>query len=223
MAVWQTPGTIGPLGVEFKNNVKRAWWQKFVQESKYNVGVDCAILMNREVWVASGHVGSFNDPLIDCKACKSRYRADQLIEQVANGVDADDGWSNEKLEAYIAEHHVACPQLRQERLHRHPQVQPDVQDLPGRDRGQPRTRSICVPKPHRASSSTSRMSQRTTRKKRALRHRTGRQILPQRDHSRQLHLPHPRVRADGAGVLLQARRQIWNGSNTGAPSAATGC
>ena len=72
----------GPLGVEFKNNVKRAWWQKFVQESKYNVGVDCAILMNREVWVASGHVGSFNDPLIDCKACKSRYRADQLIEQV---------------------------------------------------------------------------------------------------------------------------------------------
>ena len=67
----------GPLGVEFKNNVKRAWWQKFVQESPYNVGVDCAILMNREVWVASGHVGSFNDPLIDCKACKSRYRADQ--------------------------------------------------------------------------------------------------------------------------------------------------
>ena len=98
----------GPLGVEFKNNVKRAWWQKFVQESKYNVGVDCAILMNREVWVASGHVGSFNDPLIDCKACKSRYRADQLIEQV-DGVDAD-GWSDEKLEAYIAEHHVACPQ-----------------------------------------------------------------------------------------------------------------
>ena len=98
----------GPLGVEFKNNVKRAWWQKFVQESKDNVGVDCAILMNREVWVASGHVGSFNDPLIDCKACKSRYRADQLIEQV-DGVDAD-GWSDEKLEAYIAEHHVACPQ-----------------------------------------------------------------------------------------------------------------
>ena len=98
----------GPLGVEFKNNVKRAWWQKFVQESKYNVGVDCAILMNREVWVASGHVGSFNDPLIDCKACKSRYRADQLIEQVC-GISAD-GWSDEKLEAYIAENHVACPQ-----------------------------------------------------------------------------------------------------------------
>ena len=67
----------GPLGVEFKNNVKKAWWQKFVQESKYNVGLDCAILMNREVWVASGHVGGFNDPLMDCKACKARYRADK--------------------------------------------------------------------------------------------------------------------------------------------------
>ena len=97
----------GPLGVEFKNNVKRAWWQKFVTESPYNVGVDCAILMNREVWVASGHVGSFNDPLIDCRACKSRYRADQLIEQVT-GVSAD-GWSNEKLDSYIAEHKIACP------------------------------------------------------------------------------------------------------------------
>ena len=70
----------GPLGVEFKNNVKRAWWKKFVQESKYNVGLDAAILMNREVWVASGHVGGFNDPLMDCKACKARFRADKLIE-----------------------------------------------------------------------------------------------------------------------------------------------
>ena len=73
----------GPLGVELKNNVKRAWWQKFVQESKYNVGVDCAILMNREVWVASGHVGNFNDPLMDCKSCKARFRADKLIEDYA--------------------------------------------------------------------------------------------------------------------------------------------
>ena len=70
----------GPLGVEFKNNVKKAWWQKFVQASKYNTGLDCAILMNREVWVASGHVGGFNDPLMDCKACKARFRADKLIE-----------------------------------------------------------------------------------------------------------------------------------------------
>ena len=70
----------GPLGVEFKNNVKKAWWKKFVQESPYNVGVDCAILMNPEVWVASWHVGGFSDPLMDCKECKSRFRADKLVE-----------------------------------------------------------------------------------------------------------------------------------------------
>ena len=84
----------GPLGVEFKNNVKKAWWQKFVQESKYNTGLDCAILMNREVWVASGHVGGFNDPLMDCKACKARFRADKLIEDYTNGAETGDGWSN---------------------------------------------------------------------------------------------------------------------------------
>ena len=79
----------GPLGVEFKNNVKRAWWKKFVQENPYNVGLDAAILMNPEVWVASGHVSTFNDPLIDCKACKMRHRADKLIEDynAENGTD----------------------------------------------------------------------------------------------------------------------------------------
>ena len=97
----------GPLGVEFKNNVKNAWRKKFVQESPYNVGLDSAILMNPEVWVASGHVGGFSDPLIDCRDCKSRHRADKLIEQ-ATGQSAD-GWSNEKLMAYIREHHVKCP------------------------------------------------------------------------------------------------------------------
>jgi glycyl-tRNA synthetase len=102
----------GPLGVEFKNNVKRAWWRKFVQESPYNVGLDCAILMNRQVWVASGHVGNFNDPLMDCKACKARFRADKLIEDYTasqgNPVDAD-GWSNEKLEAFINDNNIPCP------------------------------------------------------------------------------------------------------------------
>ena len=102
----------GPLGVEFKNNVKKAWWKKFVQESKTNVGVDSAILMNRQVWVASGHVGNFNDPLMDCKACKARFRADQLIEdsakQKGEALQAD-GWSNEQMEAYIEEHQLPCP------------------------------------------------------------------------------------------------------------------
>ena len=102
----------GPLGVEFKNNVKRAWWKKFVQESRYNVGLDCAILMNRQVWVASGHVGGFNDPLMDCKACKARFRADKLIEdwgkEHGEEIEAD-GWSNEQLESFINEHEIVCP------------------------------------------------------------------------------------------------------------------
>ena len=99
----------GPLGVEFKNNIKRAWWKKFVQESPYNTGLDCAILMNREVWVASGHVGGFNDPLMDCKACKARFRADKLIEDFTGGAETGDGWTNEQLETYIAEHDIVCP------------------------------------------------------------------------------------------------------------------
>lgn len=102
----------GPLGVELKNNVKKAWWKKFVQESPYNVGVDCAILMNPQVWVASGHVGGFSDPLIDCKACKSRYRADKLIEDwnAENGItEAVDGWSDAQLTEYIQAHNITCP------------------------------------------------------------------------------------------------------------------
>jgi glycyl-tRNA synthetase len=102
----------GPLGVEFKNNVKRAWWKKFIQESQYNIGVDCAILMNPQTWVASGHVGGFSDPLIDCKSCKTRHRADKLIEDwnKENKIDLIvDGWQNEQLSAYIAEKGVKCP------------------------------------------------------------------------------------------------------------------
>ena len=102
----------GPLGVEFKNNVKRAWWKKFVQENRYNVGLDCAILMNRQVWVASGHVGNFNDPLMDCKDCKARFRADKLIEDWGkeNGQEIEaDGWSNEELEKFITEKNIPCP------------------------------------------------------------------------------------------------------------------
>ena len=104
----------GPLGVEFKNNVKKAWWKKFVQESKYNVGLDAAILMNPQTWVASGHVGGFADPLIDCKECKARFRADKLIEDYLheNGIDdvTVDGWSNEKLESFITEKGIVCPE-----------------------------------------------------------------------------------------------------------------
>ncbi len=102
----------GPLGVEFKNNVKRAWWKKFVQESRYNVGLDSAIIMNPEAWVASGHVGGFSDPLMDCKQCKARHRADKLIEDYAfqNGTnDNPAGWSFEEMAQYIKEKHIVCP------------------------------------------------------------------------------------------------------------------
>ncbi len=102
----------GPLGVELKNNVKRAWWKKFIQESPYNVGVDCAILMNPEVWVASGHVGGFNDPLMDCKECKERFRADNIIEDYnkANGIEGGaDGWTNEQMTEYIEKNNIPCP------------------------------------------------------------------------------------------------------------------
>lgn len=104
----------GPLGVEFKNNVKNAWWKKFVQENPYNVGIDAAILMNPKTWVASGHVGGFSDPLIDCKNCKSRFRADKLVEDYLldkEGKETScDGWSNEQLEKFIEDNKVTCPE-----------------------------------------------------------------------------------------------------------------
>ena len=118
----------GNLGVELKNNVKKAWWQKFIQENPYNVGLDSAILMNPQTWIASGHLGSFSDPLMDCKECHERFRADKLIEDYchehkiaitaadkeAYGTDDEplgsvDGWSNEQMENFIFEHKIPCP------------------------------------------------------------------------------------------------------------------
>ncbi|MBQ1326874.1 MAG: glycine--tRNA ligase [Eubacterium sp.] len=104
----------GNLGVELKNNVKKAWWKKFIQENPYNVGIDCAILMNPQTWVASGHLGSFSDPLMDCKECHERFRADKIIEDFAaeNGIELEssvDGWTNEQMEKFINEHNIPCP------------------------------------------------------------------------------------------------------------------
>ena len=103
----------GPLGSEMKKNIKDMWWKKFIKESKYNVGIDAAIIMNPEVWVTTGHVGGFSDPLIDCKECKTRHRADKIIEEWAfkNGLDISgiDGWSSEELVAYIKKNSIACP------------------------------------------------------------------------------------------------------------------
>ncbi len=104
----------GPLGVELKNNVKKAWWQKFVKESPYNVGVDCAILMNPQTWVASGHVGGFSDPLMDCKECKERFRADKLIEDylMQNNIVSEesvDSWGDDIMKEFIEEKSIKCP------------------------------------------------------------------------------------------------------------------
>jgi len=104
----------GNLGVELKNNVKRAWWKKFIQENPYNVGVDCAILMNPQTWVASGHLGSFSDPLMDCKECHERFRADKIIEDFAaeKGIvleEAVDAWSTDKMMDFIKSNSVPCP------------------------------------------------------------------------------------------------------------------
>ena len=99
----------GPLGKELKENVKRAWWKKFIQENPYNYGLDAAIIMNPQTWVASGHVASFADPLIDCKKCKSRHRADKLVEEFTNGKETGDGWENERLENFIKDNHITCP------------------------------------------------------------------------------------------------------------------
>jgi glycyl-tRNA synthetase len=102
----------GPLGVEYKNNVKKAWWKKFIQESPYNVGVDCAILMNPQVWVASGHVGGFSDPLIDCRQCKTRHRADKIIDDYNHekGIEMIvDGMSNSAMTDYIKAQNIPCP------------------------------------------------------------------------------------------------------------------
>ena len=105
----------GNLGVELKNNVKKAWWKKFVEGSKLNVGVDCAILMNPQTWVASGHLAGFSDPLMDCKECKERFRADKLIEDfcaendIALDNNSADGMSQEEMQKFIADHKVPCP------------------------------------------------------------------------------------------------------------------
>ena len=99
----------GPLGIELKNNIKNAWWKRFIQEDPNNVGLQSAILMNPNVWVASGHVGGFSDPLMDCKECKSRFRADQLIEEATNHEVNCSKMTNEEMEDYIANHDIVCP------------------------------------------------------------------------------------------------------------------
>ena len=104
----------GPLGVELKNNIKRAWWKKFVQENKYNVGLDAAILMNPQTWVASGHLAGFSDPMMDCRECHERFRADKLIEdwceETGYALEKPiDAFSQQELKVFVEEHNIPCP------------------------------------------------------------------------------------------------------------------
>ena len=103
----------GPLGVEMKNNIKRLWWKRFIQESPYNVGLDSAIFMNPRVWEASGHVGGFSDPLTECKHCHTRHRVDKLIEDFDPNVHCE-GWEPEEMMKYIRENHIQCPDCGEE-------------------------------------------------------------------------------------------------------------
>ena len=176
----------GPLGVEFKNNVKKAWLKKFVQESDYNVGLDAAIIMNPQTWVTTGHVGNFSDPLVDCKGCGSRQRADKLIEAAESGKSVNvDAMSFDEMDAFIASHEdVVCPNcgkhnftaIRKFNLMFKTQigVTEDTRD---------RTGHLCQLCQHPAHPPP----------QAALRRLSGWQGLPQRDHPRQFHLPYPGI------------------------------
>ena len=171
----------GPLGVLLKRNVKDAWWRRMVQLRDDIVGLDAAILMAPKVWEASGHVATFTDPLVDCRNCKERFRADQLPD---SGACPNCGMKDTFTEAR--------------------QLQPDVQDLrrPGGGR-----RLGGVPAPGDRAGHLRQLRQRADddAQEAAVRHRPDRQVVPQRDHAGQLRVPHPRVRADGDGVLRAAR------------------
>ena len=188
----------GPLGVLLKRNVKDAWWRSMVQLRDDVVGLDAAILMAPKVWEASGHLATFTDPLVDCRNCKERFRADQLPE---SGACPNCGAKDSFTEA------------RKFNLMFKTYVGPVEDDAVGR-----------VPAPRDRAGHLRQLQERADddAQEAAVRHRADRQVVPQRDHARQLHLPHARVRADGDGVLRAARRQPDAGTSTGARSGTAG-
>ena len=192
----------GPLGVELKDNIKRAWWKKFIQSHPNNVGIQAAILMNPKVWEASGHLKGFSDPLMDCRHCKTRHRADHLIEEATEGKVVPEGWSNEKMMDFIKENHIACPNcgshdftdIRQFNL-MFKTFQGILEDA----------KSTIYLRPETAQGMFVNFKN-VHAPQAALWHRSDRQELPQRDHAGQLHFPDPGIRADGNGIFLQAGR-----------------
>ena len=193
----------GPLGVELKENIKRQWWQPMVTGRDDVVGLDSSVILPRQTWVASGHVATFTDPLTECLSCHKRFRVDHLQEAVAE--KAKKGKSRRPRRRPARRHRL--PQLRHPRpVDRAAQVQHDAQDLPRRHRGRV---GPALPAPRDRAGHLRQLPQRHAHgpQEAAVRHRPDRQELPQRDHPGQLHLPHARVRADGDGVLRQARRR----------------
>ena len=194
----------GPLGVELKENIKRQWWRSMVTAREDVVGLDSSIILPRQTWVASGHVGEFTDPLTECQSCHKRFRVDHMQEAVA---DREAKKGKEVDPDSIAAGRHRLPQLRHPRpVDRAAQLQHDAQDLPRRHRGRV---GPALPAPRDRPGHLRQLPQRQPglAQEAAVRHRPDRQELPQRDHPGQLHLPHPRVRADGDGVLRQARRR----------------
>ena len=215
------------MGVELKNNVKNAWWKKFVQENPYNVGLDAAILMNPQTWVASGHLSGFSDPLMDCRECHERFRADKLIEDwcAESGFElpkAMDAFSQAEMKDFIEEHNIPCPTCGKHNFTDIRQFNLMFKTFQGVTEDAKNTVYL---RPETAQGIFVNFAnvQRTTRKKLPFGIVPDRQVLPQRDHPGQLHLPRPGVRADGAGVLLQARHRSGVVPAIGAPSATTGC
>ena len=206
----------GPLGVELKENIKRQWWRSVVTGRDDVVGLDSAIILPREVWVASGHVEVFNDPLVECLNCHKRHRQDHLQEAYA------------AKKAAIARSRIRAddrdrlPGLRhQGPVDRAARLQHDAQDLPrpDRDRGGP---ALSAARDRAGHLRQLRQRGDDVAQEAAVRHRPDRQELPQRDHAGQLHLPHPRVRADGDGVLRRAGDRRRSGTSTGSTPGCSG-
>ena len=194
----------GPLGVELKKNLKDRWWRAMVRSRDDIEGLDAAILMHPRVWEASGHVAGFVDPLVDCRTCKGRFRADKL----------EDARCPQKPTKHPGEHSVPA--------HRAAPVQPHVQDVHGAGRGDGVASSTCGPETAQGIFVNFLNVQQSTPAEGAVRHRADRQGVPQRDHAGELHLPHARVRADGDAVLRRAGHGRWSGSSTGRRSGWSG-
>ena len=218
----------GPLGVELKENIKRQWWRAVVTGRDDVVGLDSSIILPREVWVASGHVEVFHDPLVECLNCHHRHRQDHMQEAVR-------GQEGDRRSRFGADDRDRLPGLRhQGPVDRAARVQHDAQDLSrsDRDRGGP---ALSAAGDRAGDFRQLRQRGDDRAPQAAVRYRPDRQELPQRDHPGQLHLPHPRVRADGDGVLRRARDRtgvapvldrhpVGTGTPTSASTARTcGC